>query len=163
MTAPCVALALCSFPFVSSLALGQPDGLLALLAAVAWRDRDRSRGAVAAGVLIAAKLLAWPLVLWLLVTRRVRSAAVCVASCGGHAGLSWALLGFQGLTAYPRLLAADAHAFEGRAHSFFTLLARSGVGVGARLGADRRAGGRRSAARCGTRPADRNSVSSPPR
>lgn len=125
-----IVLALCAFPFVSSLALGQPDGLLALLAAVAWRDRDRSRGAVAAGVLIAAKLLAWPLLLWLLSTRRVRSAAVAVSSAVGTLALSWALLGFRGLTAYPRLLIADAHAFEGRAHSFFTLLARSGLAAG---------------------------------
>lgn len=33
------------FPFVSSLGLGQPDGLFALAAAVAWRYRDSPRGA----------------------------------------------------------------------------------------------------------------------
>lgn len=33
-------IALCCFPFISSLALGQPDGMFALLGAAAWRYRD---------------------------------------------------------------------------------------------------------------------------
>jgi Glycosyltransferase family 87 len=74
-------LALCSFPFITSLALGQPDGLLAWPAAAAWRSRDDSwRGAAAVGLLIAAKLLAWPLIVWLLATRRFRQAGVAGGS-----------------------------------------------------------------------------------
>jgi alpha-1,2-mannosyltransferase len=110
-------LALCSFPFVSSLILGQPDGMFALAAAVAWRWRDSWRGALAVGALIAAKLLAWPLVLWLLVTRRITCSLIAFASAAGLLLLSWSFIGFQGLADYPKLLAADAHAFATRSRS----------------------------------------------
>jgi Glycosyltransferase family 87 len=70
------ALALTSFPFVSSIILGQPDALLMLGVALAWRYRSSWRGAAAVGTVIALKLLAWPLLLWLVVTRRFRQAGV---------------------------------------------------------------------------------------
>ena len=120
-------LVLCSFPFVSSLALGQPDGLFALAAAVAWRRRDSPSGAVAAGALIAAKLLAWPLIIWLLVTRRFREAAVATLAAIVMLLGSWACIGFKGLSSYPRLLSADARAFEAKGHSIVTALARAGI------------------------------------
>jgi Glycosyltransferase family 87 len=109
--------AVCSYPFVASLLFGQPDGLFALALAATWRYRDSRRGAVVAGVLIAAKLLAWPLVLWFIVTRRTRSAVVAVCSGVGVLLLSWALIGFAGLSRYPQLLSADAHAFAATSYS----------------------------------------------
>jgi alpha-1,2-mannosyltransferase len=111
-------LSLCAFPFVSSLALGQPDGLFALAAACAWRWRDDPwRGGVAAGALIAAKLLAWPLIIWLLVTRRRGQAGVTAGSAVAMLVGSWACIGFKGLATYPRLLADDARTYEYRSHS----------------------------------------------
>ncbi len=119
--------ALCSFPFVSSLVMGQPDGLFALAAAFAWRERESDRGAVAVGALVAAKLFAWPLLLWLLVTRRLRGAAVAAGSAVAFLACSWALIGFQGLANYPRLLAADAEAFATRSQSALAALLRLGA------------------------------------
>jgi hypothetical protein len=120
-------LALTSFPFVAAIALGQPDGLLALGAAVAWRYRSSWRGAAAVGIVIALKLLAWPLLLWLVVTRRFRqagtAAAVAIAATAG----SWALIGFAGLSQYGRLLAADATAFQARSHSVVAAALRLGT------------------------------------
>ncbi len=118
---------LCSFPFVASLALGQPDGLFALGAAVAWRYRDSWPGPIAAGAIIAAKLLGWPLIIWLLVTRRFRQAALAAAATVVFLLASWAPIGFAGLSSYPRLLSADARAFGTDAHSILTALVRSGV------------------------------------
>jgi hypothetical protein len=121
-------LALCSFPFVSSLTMGQPDGLFALAAALAWRHRDhRWKGALAAAVLIAAKLLAWPLVIWLLITRRVRQAWITAAGTVGILLGTWACIGFQGLAAYPRLLADDAKTYENQSHSIVAGLMHLGV------------------------------------
>lgn len=120
-------LALCSFPFVSSLALGQPEGLLALAAALAWRYRDSWRGALAVGVLIAAKLLAWPLLLWLVVTRRIRCSLIALVSAVALLLLSWATIGFKGLVDYPKLLAADAQAFATRSHSIVAGATRLGA------------------------------------
>ena len=53
--------------------------LLMLPVAVAWRYRDRARIAgIALGVAVAAKLFVWPLVVWLLLTRRFAAAVWAV-------------------------------------------------------------------------------------
>lgn len=121
------ALLLCSLPFVTSIGFGQPEGLLCLGVAIAWRWRDSWRGALAVGLIIAAKLIVWPLVLWLLATRRFREALIAATSAVVLLSLSWAVIGFDGLQAYPRLLAADAHAFAARTHSISSLLLRMGT------------------------------------
>jgi hypothetical protein len=120
-------LALCSWPFVISLIMGQPDGLFALAAAATWRYRGSWRGAAACGGLIAAKLLALPLLLWLLATRRFRMAGVAAASAIGLLAASWACIGFKGLASYPQLLRADARAFESRSHSVVAAAMRLGA------------------------------------
>jgi hypothetical protein len=107
--------------------MGQPDGIFALLLAFGWRYRDSWRGATACGALIAAKLLAVPLVLWLLFTRRFRCAAVCAGTTTAFLAASWACIGFKGLASYPRLLAADARAFETRSHSVVAAAMRLGA------------------------------------
>jgi hypothetical protein len=124
-------LALCSFPFVSSLAMGQPDALFAVAAAYAWKYRDHAwRGAFAAAILIAAKLLAWPLVIWLLVTRRTRQACVAAASTVLILLTTWACIGFHGLLEYPRLLADDAKTYENKSHSFVAAFMHVGMPAG---------------------------------
>ena len=73
--------------------------------AVAWRFRDSpwvTGSAVA--VAVAAKLFAWPLVFWLLFTRRFRAAAVSVGLGAVLLVVPWALIGFEGLSSYPDLL-----------------------------------------------------------
>jgi hypothetical protein len=110
-------LGLASYPFVSSIILGQADALLMLGVAIAWRYRSSWRGAAAAGIVIALKLLAWPLLLWLVVTRRWRQAGVAAAVAVGATAGSWALIGFKGLAQYPRLLSADATAFQAGSRS----------------------------------------------
>ena len=120
-------LALTSFPFVASLGLGQPDGLLALGVAVAWRYRSSWRGAAAVGMVIAVKLLAWPLLIWLLATRRFKQAGVATAVAIGSVGGSWALIGFKGISEYRHLLAADATAFQVRSHSVVAAALRLGT------------------------------------
>jgi hypothetical protein len=122
-----VLLALCSFPFVSSLALGQPDGLFALAAAAAWKYRDSPSGAVAAGALIAAKLLAWPLLIWFLATRRFRQAGIAAASAVAMVVGSWTFIGFKGMSAYLQLLAADAKTYEDKSHSLVSGIMHLGI------------------------------------
>ena len=89
-----------------SIAAGTVGPLLVLGAAIAWRYRDR-RPALAgagAGLAIALKLFVWPLLLWLVVTRRAHTALLGVIIGGGAALASWAVIGFDGLTDYPNLL-----------------------------------------------------------
>ena len=120
-------LALTSFPCVSTIVLGQPDGLLALGVALAWRYRRSWHGAVAVGTVIALKLLAWPLLLWFLATRRLKQAAVAAAVAIVELGGSWALIGFKGLPQYRHLLEADATAFQIRGHSVVAAALRLGA------------------------------------
>ena len=123
-------LALTSFPFVASLGMGQPDGLLALGVALGWRYRSSWRGATAVGIVVALKLLAWPLLLWLVATRRFRQAGVAAAVAAGAILGSWSLIAFQGLTQYGRLLDADATAFAVRSHSVVAAALRLGTTEG---------------------------------
>ena len=85
---------------------GTVGPLLVLLTAVAWRYRDRRPAlpAVAVGLAVALKLFVWPLLVWLLATRRLAAAAGAVALGAAAALLSWAVIGFDGLGAYPDLL-----------------------------------------------------------
>jgi hypothetical protein len=117
---------LCSAPFIFALSYGDPDGIFVLLAALAWHYRDSMRGAVAVGSLIAAKLLLWPLVIWLIVTRRVRQAALAIVTAAGLLVLAWALIGFKGLLHYPQLLAADSKV-QATNHSVAAALRSAGL------------------------------------
>lgn len=125
-----LCLAAFSLPFISTLGFGQTEGILALGLAIAWRWRDSAPGAVAVGALIAAKLLVWPLVIWLVLTRRVRLAMISVGSAVTLLLLSWAPIGFRGALSYPALLVADARSLVGKTHSVTSLLSRIGVSGG---------------------------------
>jgi hypothetical protein len=115
-------LALFSFPITSSFLLGQPNGLLVLLAALAWRYRDEAlRGGAAVGIAVALKLLAWPLLLWFVFTRRWRAAATSLVIALVWLAASWAAIGWSGLRGYPSLVAADARAFQSHSFSFIAL------------------------------------------
>lgn len=105
-------LAVFSAPFVSSLTNGQIEGVFALLLAVAWRYRDARPGPLSVGALIAAKLYAFPLIIWLLATRRVRSAVLTGSSALLFLAASWAVIDFHGLAQYPSLLDAAAQAAQ---------------------------------------------------
>ncbi len=121
------ALSIASLPFAMTLALGQADGLFALAAAAAWHYRKTIWSPIAVGVLVAAKLFAWPLILWFVLTRRFRHALVSSAVAVVVFVLSWAPLAFRGFMSYPRLLSADAHGFVLRSHAIVTFLVREGM------------------------------------
>jgi hypothetical protein len=78
---------------------------IALGLAALWRYRNRLLvSALVAGALVALKLYLWPVVLWLALTRRLRSAALASVTAVLLVAVSWATIGFAGLTTYPRLL-----------------------------------------------------------
>jgi Glycosyltransferase family 87 len=75
--------------------------------ALAWRYRNRAAVvAVALGLVVAIKLLFWPLLLWPFVTRRYRTGLLAFAVSAGLVVLPWAGIGFAGLRGYPHLLAS---------------------------------------------------------
>ena len=107
-----------------SIQSGNISSLIILGAALVWRYRDRKLAALGAGVLVALKLYAWPLLLFFLVTRRIRAAVLAGASSVAAAFLPWAVLGFAGLTSYPGLLSARTHIEQGGAYTIGALAAK---------------------------------------
>jgi hypothetical protein len=98
-------LVLVSLPILQGLIFGNITLLLLLGVGVAWRYRDRA-GVVALAVaaLIASKLFPWPLVIWLLLTRRFRAAALSIGWALVLLAVPWAAIDFRGAAQYPRLL-----------------------------------------------------------
>lgn len=97
--------------------------VLALLVALGWRYRDRVSGtAVATGAAVVLKVFLWPLIVWLAVTRRWRAAAGAAGTAVALAFVSWAVIGFRGLTEYPSLLRRLSDVEAENAYSAFALL-----------------------------------------
>jgi hypothetical protein len=119
----CYGAAFLSWPMLHSIRLGQVNELLVLGGALAWRWRARAwLTAAAVAAVVVAKLLLWPLGVFLLLTRRWRAAVLAVAIGAGLTIAAWAVLGFNGLSAYPRML-SDLSAVEGTAGISFASLA----------------------------------------
>jgi hypothetical protein len=73
--------------------------------AAVWRWRAHARrSGIILGLLVAAKLVLVPLLLWLVASRRYRAACWAAASAFVFILLPWALIGFSGLRTYPQLL-----------------------------------------------------------
>ena len=97
--------------------LGALTPLLALGLALVWRWRAQARAAVPLALIVFAKLFLWPLGVWLLATGRVRIAVRGALLALGASALGWALIGFAGLSDYPKLLNVLADGEQGRGYS----------------------------------------------
>ena len=118
---------------VHGLFYGNLTVLLVLPLALAWRYRDRARRrGLAVGIAVAAKLFVWPLVVWLLLTRRFRAAAWAVGSVGRARPRRVGADRLRGLRDYPALLRAVQDVYAVRSVSLSTV-----------AGGARRAGRRR--------------------
>ena len=138
----CHVLAVTSPVVVHGLYYGNLTIVLVLPLALAWRYRDRARLAgLALGAAVAAKLFVWPLVVWLLLTRRFRAAAWAVAAGGRPRPRR---LGADRLRGSPRLSGAAARG-AGRLRDP-ERLALDGRGRARRLGRRRGRGRRESPA-----------------
>ncbi|HLA13520.1 MAG TPA: glycosyltransferase family 87 protein, partial [Gemmatimonadaceae bacterium] len=122
----CYALALISIPVMGGLAWGNATLLLVPLVALAWRWRNSwPRAGIVVGLAIASKLFAWPLLVWLLATRRYRAAVATAVIL-----LPWAAIGFEGLTSYPDLLRVAERIYATHSFSMVTVMAGFGLDPG---------------------------------
>ena len=124
----CLLLTLVSWPFTFGLFLGAVGPFLVFGAGVAWRWRERLWApALAIATLVAVKVFPWTLGIWLLITRRYRAAAVATVLGIVLTLAAWALIGFQDLAQYPRMLSEVSSLQENRAVSLGGLLVLGGT------------------------------------
>ena len=127
----CHVLAVTSPVVVHGLYYGNLTILLLVPLALAWRYRDRAHVAgIAVGAAVAAKLFVWPLVVWLLLTRRFRAAAWAVGASIALLLGAWALIGFEGLADYPALLREIQDVYAVRSVSLASAAGALGASVG---------------------------------
>ena len=136
---------------LSSVLLGAVDFALVLGLAICWRWRDHAaRAGIALGAIVALKLVAAPLVAWLLVTRRFRAAAISAATAAALWVGGWALIGFDGLTGYPHLLSVLTDIEDDRGYSPVAYANLIGIYGGAASARARTSSARVCSRRCGT-------------
>ncbi len=91
--------------------------------ALVWRYRDRAVIApLAAAAVVALKLFFWPLLVWFVVSRRYRSAALAAAATAVLVLAPWAGIGFAGLRDYPGRLSTLSRVEGAHSYSLAALL-----------------------------------------
>jgi hypothetical protein len=90
-------------PVVSALGVGAIGPLLLLGLAVGWRLRRRGWAGVVLLLVASAKLFLWPVLVWLLVTKRFRAAGAAAATAAILV-VVWAPADWWGLENYPTTL-----------------------------------------------------------
>jgi hypothetical protein len=96
----CYGAAILSIPVFGALGVGAVGPFLLLLVAAGWRRRDGLSGGILLAVAAATKLFLWPLLVWLVATRRLRGSAAAAATLMAIISI-WVLADLQGLRLYP--------------------------------------------------------------
>jgi alpha-1,2-mannosyltransferase len=96
----CYGASLLGAPVFGALGVGSIGPFLLLLCALGWRFRSRTVAGVPLALAATAKLFLWPMLVWLLVTRRFRAFAASVATIAATLAL-WAAIDPGGMRRYP--------------------------------------------------------------
>ncbi|MDP9258180.1 MAG: DUF2029 domain-containing protein [Actinomycetota bacterium] len=125
----CYGIAALSWPVLHGFMLGAVTPSLLLGVAVAWRYRQRLViPAIAVAAIVAIKLFPVALGGWLLATRRYATAALAALFALVAVFGAWAIIGFDGLAAYPHMLSDLAQISEGVSVSLVSGLLKLGIG-----------------------------------
>jgi alpha-1,2-mannosyltransferase len=123
----CLGALFLTHPVEQSVRLGTLMPVLTLLLALLWKYRDRLwTGAVLAAVLVVSKLFLVPLLAWLVVTRRLKTAVLTAGIAAAICVLGWLPIHLSTIASYPSLLRALA----GYEQTFSYSLTSLAVGLG---------------------------------
>ncbi len=126
----CYLAVLASAPLWNIVETANVTAVLALGLALAWRFRTTVwPAAVALGLVVAAKLLLWPVLVWSAAVRRTRSAALAIIVGMALTLVTWAAVGFQGFTTYPETLKELSDTWAEESYSFVGIAAALGLEV----------------------------------
>jgi Glycosyltransferase family 87 len=125
------SIALLWWPVVNAWQTANVTLLLVLGVAVVWRYRDRPivSGATCA-LLLTVKPVTWPLLVWLLVTRRHRAALVALLATAVLSLVSWAVVGFAAIGQWLALLRLQMDILFREGYGIVALAAHLGLGRG---------------------------------
>lgn len=124
----CMAVALASWPFLFGLVIGALGPVLVLGIGLAWHFRARLwTPAIAISSVVIAKVFPWTLLVWLFVTRRFRTLALTLVIGIASLFAAWAVIGFAGMSEYPRMLANLSFVERGSGVSLVAALLGAGV------------------------------------
>jgi len=119
----CHAIAFLWWPTIIGIGTANLTLPMLLGLAIVWRFRNRTIVAgLVTGLVVALKLLYWPLLFWLLATRRFRTAGLAVGATLLFVLLPWSGLGFAGLSSYPHLLSSVSRSEGPRNYSVAALI-----------------------------------------
>src|SRR5205085_10435195 len=79
---------------------------------------------------VVTKLFLWPLAIWLIATRRVRTSATTIALSIVVVVGSWAVIGFDGMLSYPHHLGSIQNFEQEKGYSLFPLMRGLGLSSG---------------------------------
>jgi hypothetical protein len=117
-------------PVVSGWQTANITLLLILAIALAWRHRDRPVVAGALiGVAISTKLVAWPIAIFLIATKRYRACAWAVVTGLVCNVLAWVIVGFDQIPNYVNLSREVTRMDGGRVYNLADVLLRAGVSL----------------------------------
>lgn len=121
----CYGAALYVMPVSTAITTGTVSTLLVCAAALVWRYRTRVVvPALALAAALMLKPLLWPLVIWLVATRRWRTAAVSAAAACVGTTAAYAALHIDGIRSYPELVRAATAGEGADSYSVYGILAR---------------------------------------
>jgi hypothetical protein len=109
-------------PILHGIQTGNVNMLLALAVALVWRFRASPvPSGIALGAAFAAKLLLWPLGLWLAAMRRYASVAWALAAAVLLSAVSWAAVSLDALREYPALVRRLSSLADDRAYDVYAI------------------------------------------
>jgi Glycosyltransferase family 87 len=117
-------------PVVSGWQTANITLLLGLAIAIAWRHRDRPVVAGALiGLAISTKVVAWPIAIFLLATKRFRACAWALAAGLVCNVLAWTTVGFDQIPSYVNLSREVTRMDAPRAYNLADLMLRAGASL----------------------------------